>query len=202
MNANRMKTWFLTGFQWVMSRVLRPINDCRMLMIFMLLMAYAITIAGNITGARTDPFLSTLLPIFDCYLFCLLSHGLKKIRMGFMVPILVTMILFSELFTVFFYHSNFTIYVVLLLFETNTQESREFVHAALGVPGTWYAALLTVLIAFCLLPLGTMVTPPVPYEEGCCVFDVCTDRVVGYPSVVCIWQIGTLFQHGQHFRVQ
>ncbi len=148
MNANRMKTWSLTGFQWVMSRVLRPINDCRMLMIFMLLMAYAITIAGNITGARTDPFLSTLLPIFDCYLFCLLSHGLKKIRLGFIVPVLVTIILFSELFTIFFYHSNFTIYVVLLLFETNTQESGEFVHAALSVPSTWYAALLTVLIAF------------------------------------------------------
>ncbi len=130
----------------ILTALLRPIAQCRTLMFFMVLMAVAITIFGNMMDAVTDPFLSSLLPLFDCYLLCLLSAGLKKIRLGFIVPVLVTIILFSELFTVFFYHSNFTPYVLLLLFETNPKESSEFIHAALTQGGTWYAVAVTLLM--------------------------------------------------------
>ena len=135
------------------TNLLRPISNCRTLFFFMLLMSYTIKIAGNLMGAGTDAFLSTLLPIFDCYLLCLISCGLKKIRLGFVIPILATVILFSELFTIFFYHSNFTVYVILLIFETNSKESSEFVNAALTQWSTWYALILTIGIAglACLL---------------------------------------------------
>ena len=119
------------------------LKESRTLMIFSVLMCYVITLTSNLTGTWTDPFLSFLLPIFDCYLLCVLAGILKKIKLGFLVSILVVAILFTELFTVFFYHSNFTIYVVLLIFETNTQESTEFLHAALTHPGIWYAVATT-----------------------------------------------------------
>ena len=127
--------------------ILRPVSNCRTLFFFMLLMVYTIKVADNLTGSGTDAFLSTLLPIFDCYLLCLLSSWLKKIRLGFVIPILVTTVLFGELFTIFFYHSNFTVYVILLLFETNSNESTEFVSAALTQWSTWYAVLLTAAMA-------------------------------------------------------
>ncbi len=132
--------------QKMLTVLLRPISQCRTLMFFMVLMAYVITIVGNIMDAFTDPFLSFLLPPFDCYLLCLLSAGLKKIRLGFVIPFLVSVILFSELFTVFFYHSHFTPYVVLLLFETNPKESHEFIHAAMTQGSTWLTVLLTLFM--------------------------------------------------------
>ena len=119
------------------------LKESRTLMIFSVLMCYVITLTSNLAGTWTDPFLSFLLPLFDCYLLSVLAGILKKIRLGFLVSILVVAVLFAELFTVFFYHTNFTIYVVLLLFETNTQESTEFVHAALTHPGIWYAVATT-----------------------------------------------------------
>ena len=125
----------------------------RTLLFFSLLMCYIITLTSNLIGTETDWFLSFLLPIFDCWLLSLLVGLLNKVKLGSLVSILVVAILFSELLTVFFYHSNFTIYVILLLFETNVQESTEFVHAALAHPGTWYAVAITILtgIAACYL---------------------------------------------------
>lgn len=142
-----LREMILSKCAQTVSMVMRPLSDCRTLMFFTLLMCYAIKICGNLMGADTDAFLSTLLPVFDCYLLCLISHTLKKFRLGFVVPVIASVILFSELFTVFFYHSHFTIYVVLLLFETNTQESSQFVSAALSAPATWYTLLLTLLLA-------------------------------------------------------
>ena len=117
----------------------------RTLLFFSLLMCYIITLTSNLIGTETDWFLSFLLPIFDCWLLSLLAGLLNKIKLGIVVSVPVVAILFSELLTVFFYHSNFTIYVILLLFETNVQESTEFVHTALAHPGTWYAAAITIL---------------------------------------------------------
>ena len=125
----------------------------RTLLFFSLLMCYIITLTSNLIGTETDWFLSFLLPIFDCWLLSLLAGLLNKIKLGIVVTVLVAVILFSELLTVFFYHSNFTIYVVLLLFETNVGESTEFIHAALAHPGSWYAVTITILtgVAACYL---------------------------------------------------
>lgn len=146
MTNNRWSA-ILKGANRFVSLVFQPISHCRTLFFFLLLMVYTIKIADNLTGTGTDAFLSTLLPIFDCYLLCLFSYGLKKIRLGFVIPIIATTILFSELFTIFFYHSNFTIYVILLLFETNSKESSEFINAALTQWSTWYAVMLTMGMA-------------------------------------------------------
>ena len=138
------------------------LKESRTLMIFSVLMCYVITLTSNLTGTWTDPFLSFLLPLFDCYLLSVLAGILKKIRLGFLVSILVVAVLFAELFTVFFYHTNFTIYVVLLLFETNTQESTEFVHAALTHPGLWNAVATTGLTGVVAWWLARLSRKPLP----------------------------------------
>ena len=138
--------WLAIGKK-VMNSVLKPIAHTRMLMIFSLLMCYTIMWVGNMVEATTDEFLTFLLSIFDCYLICALAGVLKKIKLHWLVVIPLVTILFAELFTVLFYHSNFTIYVVLLLFETNTQESSEFIQAVLTQESTWTAVGLTIAAA-------------------------------------------------------
>ena len=130
------------------------LKDSRTLMFFSILMCWIITVVSNFIGTWTDPFLSFLLPLFDCYLLCVLAAVLQNARLGFVVGSLVVAILFAELFTVFFYHSNFTIYVILLILETNTVESTEFIHAALTHPGTWYAVVITGLTGLVALLLA------------------------------------------------
>ncbi len=138
----------------------------RTLLFFSLLMCYIITLTSNLIGTETDWFLSFLLPIFDCWLLSLLVGLLNKIKLGIVVSIPVVAILFSELLTVFFYHSNFTIYVILLLFETNVQESTEFVHAALAHPGTWYAVVITILTGVAAYYLARLSRKPFKYKKS------------------------------------
>ena len=129
-------------------------------------MCYIITLTSNLIGTETDWFLSFLLPIFDCWLLSLLAGFLNKIKLGSVVTVLVGIILFSELLTVFFYHSNFTIYVVLLLFETNVGESTEFIHAALAHPGSWYAVAITILTGVAAYYLARLSRKPFKYKKA------------------------------------
>ena len=129
-------------------------------------MCYIITLTSNLIGTETDWFLSFLLPIFDCWLLSLLAGLLNKIKLGIVVTVLVVAILFSELLTVFFYHSNFTIYVVLLLFETNVGESTEFIHAALAHPGSWYAVTITILTGVAACYLARYSRKPFKYKKA------------------------------------
>ena len=138
----------------------------RTLLFFSLLMCYIITLTSNLIGTETDWFLSFLLPIFDCWLLSLLAGLLNKIKLGIVVTVLVVVILFSELLTVFFYHSNFTIYVVLLLFETNVGESTEFIHAALAHPGSWYAVTITILTGVAACYLARYSRKPFKYKKA------------------------------------
>ena len=138
----------------------------RTLLFFSLLMCYIITLTSNLIGTETDWFLSFLLPIFDCWLLSLLAGLLNKIKLGIVVTVLVVAILFSELLTVFYYHSNFTIYVVLLLFETNVGESTEFIHAALAHPGSWYAVTITILTGVAACYLARYSRKPFKYKKA------------------------------------
>lgn len=138
----------------------------RTLLFFSLLMCYIITLTSNLIGTETDWFLSFLLPIFDCWLLSLLAGLLNKIKLGIIATVLVVAILFSELLTVFFYHSNFTIYVVLLLFETNVGESTEFIHAALAHPGSWYAVAITILTGVAACYLARYSRKPFKYKKA------------------------------------
>lgn len=127
--------------------VLRPVAGERWLLLFMLLMSWAIMVAGRFLDAKTDPFLSFLLPIFDCYLLALLAALLSRLRLGWIVRILAVALVFGELFTVFYYHSNFSIYVVQLISETNSRESLELLQSAIVLPSTWCAVGLTFALA-------------------------------------------------------
>ena len=127
--------------------VLHPVAGERWLLLFTLLMSWAIMVAGRFLDAKTDPFLSFLLPIFDCYLLALLAALLSRLRLGWIVRILAVALVFGELFTVFYYHSNFSIYVVQLISETNSRESLELLQSAIVLPSTWCAVGLTVGLA-------------------------------------------------------
>ena len=144
---------------------MRLISHTRTLFCFLLLMSYAICVTGNMVGATTDYFLSFLLPIFDCYLICAVAALLKRARLGFVISLPAIAIVFAELFTVIFYHSNFSTYVVLLLLETNGKESSEFVTAALRQPQSWYALLLTLAMGGLSLLLARLSRKPFRYRR-------------------------------------
>ena len=122
---------------------LRPLSENRALMILSLSMSWIIATAGRFMDAPTDPFLSFLLPIADCYLLCVAAWLLKKVKLGWIAWIGTVVLLFAELFTVFYYHSLFSPYVILLVAQTNVKESSELVDSALALPGTWIVVLLT-----------------------------------------------------------
>lgn len=134
--------------------LLHPIAETRTLMLFSVLMSWAIAISGRYLDAPTDPFLSYLLPLADCYLACVLTWLLRKVWMGWLVPIFFTVLLFSELFTVFYYHSLYSMHVVLLILQTNTRESSELVHSALALPSTWLVVGITIALAAVSIQVG------------------------------------------------
>lgn len=133
---------------WMRLRrwVLRPVAGERWLLLFTLLMSWAVMVAGRFLDAKTDPFLSLLLPIFDCYLIALLAALLSRLRLGWVVRVAAVALVFGELFTVFYYHSNYSISVVQLMAETNSRESLELLQSVLPLPGTWAAVAMSVAV--------------------------------------------------------
>ena len=131
-------------FQTIQHITLRPLAKCGWFFAYTQLMVYVIAVVGNMTDAHTNPFLSFLLPIFDCYLVCVIACLLKKIRLHWLWNILIAALLFAELFTEFFYKTNFTVYIIQLILETDSRESSEFISSALSHPATWKSLLLTV----------------------------------------------------------
>lgn len=102
------------------------------LLIYSVVMSFAIATASNLNGYATDMFLSFLLVFADSFLLCCLAWLLSKIRMGWLVLAAVVVLTISELFVVFFYHSLISLHVVQLVVETTGQESREFLSTALA----------------------------------------------------------------------
>lgn len=127
--------------------VLRPLKACGTFFLFTLLMCYVIAIVGYFKGIECDPFLTFLLPISDCYLINLFAYILKKIRLHWIWYIFISAILFAELFTLFYYHSKITVFVLQLIFETTPRESSEFVSSAFSLPLTWHALGITFITA-------------------------------------------------------
>ena len=146
------------------------------LLIFSLLMCYVITLTSNAIGTETDVFLSFLLPLSDCFLLSLMAYALSKVKLGWLVSVPVIVILFAELFTVFFYHSNFTVYVIQLIFETNASESSEFIRAALAHPGTWYAVAITIVTALVAWGITYKIQQRKNAQRSVCQKDVCGVR--------------------------
>ena len=131
----------------VIYAILRPVSASPWIFIFSLLMSWGIAVVGNLLDAPTNLFLSFLLPIADCYLICLLAFVFGKIKMGGVIGLLVIVFLFGELFTVFYYHSLYSTYVILLIIQTNAQESSEFIASAIMQLNTWIAIVLVIIIS-------------------------------------------------------
>ena len=134
--------------------LLEPLRGQRTLMGFTVLMCWCITVAGNLVGANTDWFLSALLPLFDCYLACVLAWLLQKVRMGWLVTVAAVALLGGELFTVMYHHSNYSVHVMQLIMETNGQESSELLQTALKLPLTWGGIALTAALGGLAYLLG------------------------------------------------
>ena len=157
---------YLHSFYYSLPRtILCGISRSRTEFLFFILMANVIALTGNLCGAISDTFLSFLLPIFDFYLICLFIHWLKRYKAGWIITILVTILLFGELFLVLFYHSLFSLHVVQLLTETNQQESSEFIVSALTQPSLWLTVIITVFVATIAYFLGQLSRKPFKYRH-------------------------------------
>lgn len=110
-----------------------------MLFIFMMTINVALLLICLIMDVFNNPFLAFLLPIFDCYLLCLIATWLKRTRLSWLIGVLYTIIATTEVFVIFIYHSLFSIPVLQFVVETNTHEASEFLLSALAQPAPWFA---------------------------------------------------------------
>lgn len=139
------------GFSRSMHVFMRPVCKYKVLFLLLFIASYSNTLIGNKIGANTDPFLSFLLPIFDFYLVCLFAYWLSYVRMGWIVRFVAVFFAFTETFTLISIRSLFAIPVIQLVFETNPQESGEFLSSVLPLATTWYS--LALFLAYALLSL-------------------------------------------------
>lgn len=144
---------------------MHPVTQYRWLFIFTFLMCLAIAFIGNYVGDYSTPFLAILLPIFDCYIACLLAVILGKIRLSWFVYICSILFLFSELFTTIFYHSHFNINVIRLILETNQQESTEFIQSVILQPSNFQSIAITAAIAIISCLLSRISYRKIPYKR-------------------------------------
>lgn len=93
-----------------------------------------------------------LYPIMPCFLVYLLFLGLKK--WAWIPVIIVWLLLFGEIFTIYFYHTPYSIHIVQLLINTNTGESTDFIREAIVSKPLLYTVLSMGLI--CLVAYGGM----------------------------------------------
>lgn len=120
------------------------------LFLFFLLLSYTIAISGKFLHIPASWFFSLLFPVFDCYLLCLVVRCFSHVRLkfvGWLFALLAAMLFFGELFTLFYYRSFYSVYVIQLVLETDSHESREFIGSALQYPAFWHTVLCFVVVA-------------------------------------------------------
>ena len=125
-----------------------PIRATKSLFTFCMLMELAILAACHFVGAGGNVFLNTFLPIFDCYLICLIACLLKKIRLGWIMWTVAILAFLGELFTVLIYKSSFNIRVIQLVMETNPSEAKEFLSSSGSPSSLLISAALTGIIYY------------------------------------------------------
>lgn len=128
----------------MLNTILYPIRTCKALFTYAILMNVVIMLACQIRDVFNDPFLATLLPIFDTYLVCLLAAMLNRYRLSWMIGIPYTILVTSEFFVILFYNSAFTINVLQLVAQTNTQEASEFLLSAFTQSAPWVAIVVSI----------------------------------------------------------
>lgn len=125
-----------------------PIRSTGSLFSFCILMELIILTTCHIVDVGGDIFLGILMPIFDCYVICLLASLFKKIKLGWIIWIIAILVFTGELFTILFYKSTYNIRVIQLVMETTPGESKEFLASASGHPGLWIAVVVTGVVGY------------------------------------------------------
>lgn len=115
---------------------------CRFLFFLSCLMSIALCLIGKHQGIHSDLSSTFWLSVSDSYLLCLLACILKPIRLGWIVNVGVCVLLYSELFVVFFYHSFVNCYIVQFILNTDRRESSEFISSVILSQETIIAFLL------------------------------------------------------------
>ena len=125
-----------------------PIRSTGNLFSFCILMELAILTTCHIVGVGGDIFLGILMPIFDCYVICLLASLFKKVKLGWIIWTIAVLVFTGELFTILFYKSTYNIRVIQLVMETTPGESKEFLASACGHPGLWISVVVTGIVFY------------------------------------------------------
>lgn len=132
----------------ILNCLFYPIHSTRGLFSFCILMELTLLTTCHIKNLGGDIFLGILMPIFDCYVICLLASIFKKVKLGWTIRIIATLIFTGELFTILFYNSTYNIRVIQLVIETNPGETKEFLLSALTHPSLWISVLITGIIGY------------------------------------------------------
>jgi len=132
---NRIKDIALKIYFWI----LWPVRDNPVFFLFTFMMNEILLIMGHCYAQDTNLFLGTLLPLFDGYIFCLLTSVLRRIHLHWISWIGYLIIVLGEAFSMVCYHSEYSISVLQLVMQTNMQESTEFISQTILTPAPWIA---------------------------------------------------------------
>lgn len=108
-------------------------------------LAIFILILANINEAGFNLWYGWVYPILPCFILYWIVRGVKRWSWMIIVPVLG--ILFGELFTVYFYHTPYSIHIVQLLVNTNYNESSDFIKEALTSKPLLYTVLSFALMS-------------------------------------------------------
>lgn len=134
----------------------RDKNTWLMVSTYSVVMSFAIALAGLASGFYSNLFLTFLLVLADSVILGFIAMLLGKIKMAWLAMAALFVITVAELFCAFFYHSLFSVHVVQLILETNTQESTEFLSSAMSSPAAWQTLLTTMAVVATTLFLTRM----------------------------------------------
>ena len=118
---------------------------CYLLSIFILILA-------NINDAGFNLYYGWIYPILPCFVLYWMVRGMGKF--GWIPLVLTGMLLFGEIFTLYFNHTPYSIHIVQLVINTTTGESTDFMREALTSLPFLYTLLSFIgiaLIAYALI---------------------------------------------------
>jgi len=129
--------------------IVYPVRTNSIFFVYTWLVSILVMVVNNHTPdcAHTDAFLAILLPLFDCYLYCVIAAVLKPLYLHWLSWLAFTAITLGEIFCVLFYKSMYSINVMKLVMQTDKQESSEFIQNALHTSSPWLAFLFILLSA-------------------------------------------------------
>ena len=124
----------------LIETLFRPIREHGFLFLFYILLSWFLLYR---TGWNILPRLHY--PIFGSYLLCVAATLLQRIRLGWTVTLCTCLLVFAELICLTLYGSLFSVRIALLIAETNTRESSEFMHSLLTRTELWRSLAYTLL---------------------------------------------------------